>query len=82
MVYHPYTVLYFITEVFFKQVLFTHELSKAFSVHFYVMASLEIIGFYYYFFVLEVFEPTDQNGLSGAIPSTSGNTLIGNLMEK
>lgn len=38
MGYHLYTVLYFITEVFFKQVLFPHELSKAFSVHFYVMA--------------------------------------------
>lgn len=62
--------------------LFTHELSKAFSVRFYVMASLEIIGFYSYCFVLGVFEPTAQNGLSGAIPSTSGNTLIGNLMEK
>lgn len=38
MVWHLYTVLYFITEVFFKQVLFTHELFKAFSVYFYVMA--------------------------------------------
>lgn len=42
MVYHLYTVLYFITQVFFvclffKQVLFTREFSEAVSVHLYVI---------------------------------------------
>lgn len=62
--------------------LFTHELSKAFSVHFYVMAYLELVFYYFYCFVLGVLEPTDQNGFSGAIQSSSGITLIGNIMKK
>lgn len=82
MVWHLYTVLYFITGVFFKQMLFTQELFEAFSV-FLCNGLIRVLEFLnYYFFVLGVLESTDQNGFSRAIWSSSGITLRGNIIKK
>lgn len=41
-----------------------------------------MVFFNYYYFVLGVLEPTDQSGFSGAIWSSSGIILIGNIIKK